>query len=164
MPAGRGRFTTVMRAVRLRRLVFALLVLTGFLGCSACRDFARADALEHYTRKLIEKSKAGLSGGGCAMPGVRRGFCILSGEKRQLLILADHLGLTESSVGRAPEESSCGKFHAFGAADPGRAVPLEPISELTPSEPIATGIEDVHLVAMYVGSFAGCLEFEQRNG
>ena len=153
-----------MAAVRLRSLVLVPLVLTGFLGCSACRDFARADALERYTLKLIEESKAELSGGGCAMPGVRRGFCILSGEKRQLLILAEHLGLTESSVGRAPEESSCGKFRAFGADDPSRTVPLEPIGELTPGEPIAIGIEDVHLVAMYVGSYAGCLEFEQRSG
>ena len=153
-----------MRAMRLGRLVPALLMLIGVLGCSACPDFARADALERYTQKLIEESKAGLSSGGCAMPGARRGFCVLSGEKRQLLILAQHLALTESSLGRGPEESSCGKFHAFGADDPGRTVPLEPISELTPGEPIATGIEDVHLVAMYVGSLAGCLEFEQRSG
>lgn len=138
-----------------------MLVVSGVLGCAACGDFARADALERYTRELIEASKAGLSGTGCAMPGGRGGFCILSGEKRELLTLADHLGLTESSPRRAPEGSSCGEFRAFGAEDPSPGPPLEPIAELTPSEPIATGIEDVHLVAMYVGSYAGCLEFAQ---
>ena len=153
-----------MAAVRLRRLVPALLSLTAFLGCSASRGSERADAIESHMRKLIKESKAEISSGGCALPGVDRGFCILSGETRQLLILADHLGLTESAVGRAPEESACGKFQAFGTDDPGRTVPLEPIRELRPGEPIATGIEDVYLVAMYVGSYAGCLELEQRGG
>lgn len=138
-----------------------LLVIASFLGCSACRDLRRASSLEAYAENLVAESGARLSAGECAMPGGEHGgFCVVSGDRSEIEALVDHLGLTGSESEEAQERSPCRSLAAFGGGDRGSGTPFEPISRFTANEVIPTTVENVHLVAIYAGSYMACLEFD----
>lgn len=139
-----------------------LLVIASFLGCSACQDLRRARSLEAYTEDLVAESEAQLSVGDCALPGgAHGGFCLVSGDRREIEVLVEHLGLIESGSLDVQNRSPCRASTAFGGSDRAAGAPLEPISRFTANDVIPTPVGNVHLVAIYAGSYVACLEFEE---